>query len=467
MFNKLTITVFALVLSTFNIRAQNKNEVMNLSLQECIDYALANNATIKNAKLDREIADRQVKQTIADGLPQINGNIDLAYNFNIQTTPIPDFISPSVYGVLFQESVIPQRDLGDPQVFPAQFGTKYSGSATLSLEQMIFNGSYFVGLQAARTFTELSRKDHIKSEIDIVEAVTKAYYSVMVTQERQELVNKNYYRLDSLLKETSALYDNGFAEKIDVNRVKVQFNNIKVEFDNFQRTLDLTKAILKFQMGMPQDQPVNVPMKLKDVQFDLITEDEFSDFNYGNRIEYSQLQTNKDLVELDAKNTRVQYLPSIDLYGRIGATSGAQATSDLFNFNDNWFELGVVGVRMNLPIFDGFRKHNIIQQKKIQAEQIDNSFVQLKNSIDLEIKQSSINYDRSVDNMVLQKENMELAEEVYNVSKIKYQEGVGSSIEVTNADADYKEAQTNYYDALYSALIAKVELEKAYGQLNK
>ena len=461
---KQKLTTLLLVFVTQFVAAQGDN---NFSLQECIDYALQNNADLKNRALDREIAERQVKQTIADGLPQINGNVDLSYNFKIQTTPIPDFISPSVYGVLFQEGVIPTRDLGDPQIFPAQFGTKYSGSASINLEQMIFNGSYFVGLQAARTFTELSRKDQIKTEIDVIEAVSKAYYGVIVMKERQELISKNYYRLDSLLRDTKALNENGFAEKIDVNRVQVQFNNIKVEFENFDRTLELAKALLKFQMGMPQSESLTLTTYLEDIQFDLTSPEPDNEFNYKDRIEYSQLETNKELVELDAKNTRVQYLPRIDLYGRLGATSGAQTTSDLFNFQDNWFELGVVGVRMSVPIFDGFRKSNIIQQKKIQIRQIENSFEQLKNGIDIEVTQSSINYDKAVDNMVAQKENMDLAQEVYDVAKIKYQEGVGSSIEVTNADADYKQAQTNYYDALYSALIAKVELDKAHGKLKK
>ena len=204
----------------------------SFTLEQCIDYAMEHNENLLNAALDREIADARVRETIADGLPQINGNLDLAYNYKIATTPIPDFISPSVYGVLFQESLLEPRNLGDPAVFPAQFGTKYTGSATIGLEQMIFNGSYFVGLKAARTYTELSRKDQVKSEIDVIEAVSKAYYLLLVNEEQVALLNKNYNRLDSLLRDTKALNKYGFAEKIEVNRVQVQFNNVKVERDN-------------------------------------------------------------------------------------------------------------------------------------------------------------------------------------------------------------------------------------------
>ena len=439
----------------------------SFTLEQCIDYAMEHNENLLNAALDREIADARVRETIADGLPQINGNLDLAYNYKIATTPIPDFISPSVYGVLFQESLLEPRNLGDPAVFPAQFGTKYTGSATIGLEQMIFNGSYFVGLKAARTYTELSRKDQVKSEIDVIEAVSKAYYLLLVNEEQVELLNKNYNRLDSLLRDTKALNKYGFAEKIEVNRVQVQFNNVKVERDNIKEFVSLSKALLKFQMGYPQREELEISESIDDLIFESVSNDIADSFDYQQRIEFSQLMTNMELNELDVKNTNSQYYPEINLYGTLGSTAGAQSSSDLFNFDDNWFGLGVVGLRMSVPIFDGFRKSNIIQQKRIQARQLDNNKAQIENSIDLEIKESNTNYKNAIDYMVAQQENMVLAEEVYNVAKIKYYEGVGSSLEVTDADTEFKTAQINYYTALYDALVAKVELQKAYGILNK
>ena len=425
-------------------------------LQQRIDYALKNNVNVINAGLDQQMADAQVRQTMADGLPQINGNIDLAYNFKVPTSFLPAILIPEEF-----------RDPSTPPdgFVPVNFSTKYTGAANISAQQMIFNGSYFVGLQAARTFTQLSYKKKIQTEIEVIEVVTKAYYNLLIMKEREELVDRNYARLDSLLNETQIMFDNGFAEKIDINRVKVQFNNISVQKQNFDNMLALSNDLLKFQMGMPLSAELQVTGTINDIDFRGIEEQIANEFNYDDRIEYQQLETNRDLVDLDIKNTRVQYLPRFDAYGTLGATSGAQSTSELFDVQDNWFELGVVGLKMNLPIFDGFRKSNMIQQKKIQRQQIDNSFEQMKNAIDLEIRQGITSYESAVDNMVVQKENMELAEEVYRVAKIKYEEGVGSNIEITNADADYKEAQTNYYDALYAALVAKVDLEKAYGKL--
>jgi outer membrane protein TolC len=261
------------------------------------------------------------------------------------------------------------------------------------------------------------------------------------------------------------LYENGFAEKIDVNRIKVQFNNISVEQQNIAKSVALTKALLKFQMGMSPKEPLELEDQIENLVFREVPEEVFEDFDYDRRIEMSQLETSQQLAQLDIKNIKMRYLPNIDLYGTLGATAGTQSTENFFDVSENWFDYSAVGVRMNIPIFDGLRKSYQIQQRKLKVQQLENEEELLKNNIDVEIQQSATNYQRSVDNLAAQIENMALAEEVYNVARIKYNEGVGSSIEVTNADADFKEAQTNYYNALYEALVAKVDLQKAYGVL--
>lgn len=428
-------------------RAQSTPVLM--SLEECIQYATTNNQNIKNADLSLDISRYKVGEILADGLPQLSASADLSYNFKLPTS----FIPAEFFG-------------GEPGTFqPVQFSPAYNGSAGIDLSQMVFDGSYFVGLKASRTYTELARKDKIKSEIDVIEAVSKAYYLALVNHDQMELIEKTYGRLDSLLRDTKAMQQAGFAEQIDVDRIKVQYNNAEVEKENFGRALELSYALLKFQMGMDINTPLELKDRIADIEFNVLDENFGSDFNYDDRIEYSQLQTNLDLVNLDIKNTQVKYLPKIDLYGRLGASTGAGSFSDLTSFGDTWFGLGVVGMRFNVPIFDGLRKSRMIQQKRLQAKQIEFSQDQLQKNIDVQIKQARTNLQKSVDNMVAQKENMELAENVYRVAKIKYEAGVGSNIEVVNADAAYKEAQTNYHSAVYNALVAKVDLEKAFGKL--
>jgi outer membrane protein len=190
------------------------------------------------------------------------------------------------------------------------------------------------------------------------------------------------------------------------------------------------------------------------------------EFKLENRIEYSILQTQERLALLNIKRVKVEYLPKLDLYATIGGVAGTGQVSNLFNIGNDWYSFGLVGLRMNIPIFDGLRKHYTIQEKKAQLSQVYNSYDLLKSSINLELQQTKVVYDNSVSNMNMQLENVNISEDVYNVTKTKYQEGVGSNIEVINADADYKEAQTNFFQALYQALLAKVDYDKALGKLN-
>ena len=346
-----------------------------------------------------------------------------------------------------------------------KFGTKYVGRATFNLDQMIFNGSYFVGLKASRTFTELSRKDLISSQTDLVIAIKKAYYSVLVGTERLALVEKNVARLDSLLTQTRAMYTNGFAEKIDVNRVQVQYNNIITAKKTATIGLEVGLKLLKFQMGLPMAQAIVLSDNLETIRLQVLSDEFTKNFLYSNRIEYSKLEVNEALTKLDIKNTKVQYLPTLDFYGNYGVSYGTSSFSNFVSFGAQWRDLGTVGIRANLPIFDGLKKSNQIQQKKIALEQIGNTKILVKNQIDMEQEQSTLSFGNSLETLKSQTLNMELAQEVYTVSVIKYQQGVGSNIEVINADASYKEAQTNYYAALYDALIASVDVEKAYGKI--
>jgi outer membrane protein TolC len=218
-------------------------------------------------------------------------------------------------------------------------------------------------------------------------------------------------------------------------------------------------------MGLPVTEKIELTDELETLKFQTLSEDFGKDFQYSNRIEYNLLQVNKTLVELDIKNTKSQYLPNLNLFGSYGASYGTGAFENMIQFGANWRTLGTLGISANVPIFDGLQKSRIIQQKKTRLNQIENSLELVKNQIDLQQEQASKTFQSYVNTLRTQRENMKLSEEVYNVTVIKYQQGVGSNLEVVNADADYKEAQTNYYSALYDALIASVELEKAYGKL--
>lgn len=442
------IILLTITSSLFEVHAQ---QAVNLSLGECVTYALENNEQISIAQFEKEIADAEVRKTVSLGLPQANINSGLNYNFE----PAKSLIDISTFD--------PTVPVGTEQ--EVSFAQDYDGNFGLSIDQLIFDGSYFVGLQAARTFRELSAKDHVKTKIDIVEAVSKAYYNALITQEQLDLLQTNLERLDTLLYETSKMYEAGFAEKLDVDRIRVNYNNVKVEHSRLSQLQNISVKLLKFQMGMDLNQPVILTEKLEDVEVK-VPVIPTSNFDYSQRIEFSQLLTNESLAYLDMKNNKVQYLPKLDASFGYGWNTASPESSRLFR-GRRWLDYGTIGISASIPIFDGFLKSNKIQQNKLQVKQIQSQMSFLKKSIDLEIEQSQINLTSQLETLDVQKQNVDLAQDVYDVTKIKYQEGVGSNLEVIDADASLKEAQTNYLNSLFDAITSEIELKKALGILYK
>lgn len=452
------LITFGLLISFSALAQPNRGAVdssQSYTLEACLAYAFENNENIKVAELEKAIARADVGITKAQGLPQIDFTTVYTNNFAVPTVYLPAEAGSAFPGNGGNGST-------DEEV-ALRFGIQNQANAQISASQMIFDGSYFVGLAAARTYVELSQKDFQMSKIDIAEMVTKSYYTALVNQARLQLIEGDFNRTDTLLRETKLMYENGFAEKIDVDRLSVQYNNVKTERERVRRNAELSYLTLKFQMGMPIDQDIVLSDRLSDIEFDPEIEAE-QNFEYDHRPEFSKVQVNRDLVQLDIKNTRVQRLPKITLTANFGYNTGTDDFSRIINF-DRWNELGAWGVNLSLPIFDGLRKFHQVQRSKVQMQQLGLQSNYLKNSIDLEIARARINLENSKEQLANQQENYELAQEVFRVSKIKYQEGVGSNIEVINAENSLLAAETNYFQALYNALIAKVDLKKSLGVL--
>ncbi len=423
------------------------------SLDECLTFALEHNENIIIANLEIEAARAKTGEYISTGLPQIDASAAVNRNFILRRTWVD--------GSNFDPSV-PEGTL-----IQLEFGTPYDAEYGVGLTQMIFNGSYFVGLKASKTYQELSKKDHIKSKIDVVESVTKAYYSVLVNEMLLETVNSNYTRLDSLLKETTIMYDNGFVELLELNRLQVEFNNIQTQKVNSERAVEISKELLKFQMGMPVEFDLEISQTLSDLDFNLQEELDMK-HSFQRRIEYSRLETSRQLAELDMRNNRAQYLPKIDLVASWGMNAGVKDFGTLGEFGNNrvWTDYQITGLTLNLPIFDGLYKSKKVQQNKIQLKQLEYQRMMLENSIQMEVTQYRKTLQNNLDQLESQEKNMDLAQSVYNQAKIKYQEGVGSNLEIIDADNSYKQAQSNYFNALYDALISHVDYQKALGILS-
>lgn len=463
------ILVFSLPILTM---AQEK-AASSFTLEKCIQYALENSIRAKNAQLDQQIANAKVKETIGIGLPQISGTSSIQHN-----PQLPRFFTtwtgtPGITGDL---SGVPGIKPGDAIAAKNPFQLPSSGTASLTLNQLIFNGSYLVGLKAASTFKDLSVKTTEQTQQDIIQQVTKAYYAVLINKERTKLFDNNLGRVDSLLRNTIALNKNGFAESIDVDRVKVTLNNLRSERDKFRNLNELGLQLLKFQMNYPQDQPIEIEGNIADVQVDPIATMDRNGFDYHNRPDYKVLEVNYRLQQLNIKNQYAAAVPVISAFGTLGSSTQSPNIPGIFQTNssiddvaglgpDKWYGFSQIGVSLNVPIFTGLSRSFRIQQEKLRLMQMDNNFINLKNSIDFEVEQSSISFENAILALGAQKENQDLAGNVARVTKIKYEQGVGSSLEVTDAENSLRTAQTNYYSALFDAMVAKVDLDKAYGRL--
>ncbi len=422
------------------------------SLQQAIDYAMQNQRDVKNALLDEQIAKQQVKEIASAGLPQINSSLDEMYFFA--------YPPQASFGGDFAGLSLPK----EYQVF--RMGVKNKFGLSVDATQLIFSGEYLLGLKASKVYVELSTRSTQRTKIETVSAVTKAYYTVLINEERSKLLDANVTRLKRTLDETKALFDNGLVEKIDHDRLSVSYNNLLIEQEKVNRLLGMGIYFLKFQIGMDMNARLTLTDKLTDLKFEATEVVPTDKFDYTKRVEYGLFETQLHLAQLDFKRRKVAYLPTIAAFGNFSSATFRET----FKSTDNgtaWYSGAYVGGKLSLPIFTGLQRNAQYQQTRLKLEQAENNLTYIKQSIDLDLASSAITLQNANSAYVLQKKNIETAEEVVRVSKIKYDTGVGSNLELITAETALKEAQTNYFSALYDALVAKIDYERANGNIIK
>lgn len=461
------------VLMLVLLLAGHANAQQTFTLDQCLDYALKNSIHVQNAVLDEEIATARVKETIGVGLPQISATASLVHN-----PKLPRFFTTytGANGFVGDLSGVPGIQVGDVIAAKNFFQLQSSGGASITANQLLFNGSYLVGLQASAVYKDLAIKAGNQTKEQIIQQVMKAFYGVLINKERISLFDNNIARVDSLLKNTKALNQNGFAEAIDVDRIQVTLNNLLVERNKFLNLNELGIELLKFQMNYPMEQTLEVLGSINEVQINSNLDQYKEGWDYKERPDYQVLETNRRLQTLNVKNQYAAFMPTLNAFATLGYSTQSPQIGGLFKTNSNiedngslgpdkWYDYSQIGVSLNVPIFSGFQRHYKLQQEKIALKKIDNGFKSLKNGIDLEIRQSSLTFENALATLQAMQANMDLATKVANVTKIKYEQGVGSNIEVIDAENSLRQAQTNFYGALFDAMIAKVDLDKAYGKL--
>ena len=442
---RLLFTVFTGLFVTAHAHAQQVN---SFTVQQAVDYAKQNSVQVKNALLDYKIQEQTNREITATAYPQLNGTGTFQNFINVPTSLIPASFTGGAPGTFF----------------PVRFGTKYNTSGGFDASQLLFDGQLFVGLKARSAALSFYTKQTEVTEEMISVNVQKIYYQLVVGRQQMTSLDANIERFEKLLKDTKEIFKQGFAERLDVDKVTVQLNNLQTEKIKVQSQLDAGNAGLKFLMNMPQKDSL--------VLTDSITEDKIKDkiltddYKYEDRKEYQLLSIGKRLGELNIKRYKMSNLPTIAAFGSFSKNALRQE----FNFfkggsEGPWYTTSLVGLKLNVPIFDGFARHARIKKAKLELEKTTNNLEQLTGAIDNDVVQARLKITAAVVTMDNQKKNMQLAEQVYNTTKKKYEAGLGSNQEIYNAQAELKVAQNNYYAALYDAIIAKIDYNKAIGKL--
>jgi outer membrane protein TolC len=432
------------------VSAQNQNATSNFSLQQCLDYALNNNATLQNAKLDQEIAKEKVKEIFGSGLPQINFAGNLNYFIEFPTSVIP------------ASAFIPSAPAGEYLAF--QFGLPMNSTAGFNASQLLFNGEFLVGMQASKAYAELMGRTLKRTETEILLQVTKAYYLALTNEERIKTFNYNIERLEKLFSDTKAMHQQGFVEQLDLDRLTVSLNTLKIEKQKMEAYTTVGYQLLKFQMGMPISQ--TLILTDTDLEKNLKLESEL-DAPVGNRIELKLMDSQRRLNELELHRIRASYLPSLVA---IAAADYQAYRADFGNIffkpvTNRWYPQVLVGLQLNVPIFKGMSTHAKATQAQLNLKKTENDRAQVIRGIEVEVANARTQYANSLKNLSSQKENLKLAKEVARVTQLKYEQGVGSNLEVVTAESEYRSAQTQYVNTLFETLSAQVDLKKANGSL--
>jgi len=442
----LPLLIISLIIS-HGLFAQSTDSTMKLSANEAIEFALSHQKDVLNSALDMKISEARVNEIIGIGLPQINGSVDLKDFFELPT------------------NLIPGEFVGQPGTYyPIKFGTQWQSSVGITASQLIFDPSYLIGIQATRTIRELSGKNATRTRIETAANVYKAYYSLLLVRERRKVIDANVARLFKLKKDTKALYTNGFVEKIDLDRVNLAYNNLVSEKEKMDNIEKATENVLKFQMGITIGNNIELTDSLDITKVKNLTSEE-NTADVSKRIEYNILETQLRLQEYNIKRYKVGYYPSLVGFSNVSTTAQRSA----FNILDptrKWYPTGLLGATLNIPIFDGLQKHAKIRQCEMERDKIKNEIGNFENAATLQIRNSRLTLQDAIRSLDIQEQNLVLAKDVVRTSKVKYDQGVGSNLEVLDAETSLKEAQSNYYNAIYSAIIAKIDYEIAMGNIH-
>lgn len=438
------------LLASVGVKAQTA-ENTKFSLKQAIEYALKNGYSVKNAATDIEIAKKKVEEIRGIGIPQLKADASFQ---NFLQVPV-SIISANAFNPAAPEGAY----------LRIPFGVKYNANIGYTASWLAFSGEYLVGLQASKAYVDISQTTLRKSEIEVKENVIKAYNLVLILKENQRILSENIFSLNKSIEQTQAYNKEGFVEELDVDRLKLLKNNLSTTLATLEQQMVIAEKLLKFQMGFD----VNAPIALSESLEDLITiartgVDQEPKFDPKNNIDKLLLDKAMQLQKLDLKRQQATYLPTLSTFY---TWKESRITNDFNQLNDNTFRVPggtIFGVNLSMPVFQGFSQSSKVKQAKLGVKKLEVQQTQVEQGIALSSAQSYTAYVAALNNVNNSKESVSLASRIRDRSNIKYQEGVGSSLEVIQAENDLLSSQANYISAIQQLLDARVSLDK---NLNK
>ena len=449
-FNMKRIVILSLLLAQLPLRAQ---EVKQFSLQEALAFTEQNNLSYLNAQYDVQIAQETVKQTTSYGLPQVSASAGFQQYLNIPGNWVNNFTKTPGSSA--------------PDFIFLRFQQEFSSNAAFSVSQLIFDGTYVVGLRASKAFMGMSDLLKQKALRDAQLNVAKAYVTAVSTQKNLDLIQTNITLLEKSLYDVTEMNKEGFVESLDVDRLTLSLRNLKLQKEKLENAILITKNALKMQMGLSLETEIELTEDLEKLENSLSVDDiAKSSFSSSNRIEHKLLEQSITLGNLDKQRYKASSLPSL-----VGFYQNQKSTlRSEFNFfqsnlpvNNSWVPSSVYGFNLRVPIFAGGLTQSKIRETNIKIEKAKNDMANFDRYASFEYTNAINSYEVNIQQAINQKENLVLAQKIYDKANLKYKEGVGSTLEIMQAETELRTANNNYMNAIYDLVISKIDYRTTTG----
>lgn len=444
-FNKKGLASLLVVLFVSNAAmAEEKNAY---SLEQAIVYALQHNHKNKNALVDIEIAKKKVWETTAIGLPQLNAEAGIQ-----KFLDIPVNLAPA-------NSFNPQASADE--LVELQFGLNFNNSAGFTLSQLIFDGSYIVGLQAAKTYKALSVNNQVKTEVEVKNNVTQSYYTVLAVVENISVLQKSLDATKKIHQETKALYEAGLVDEQSFDQLTLNVNMLKTSVGIAEGQLRFAKKLLKLQMGMDVNNSITLTEDIDALLAALNTTKE-QKFDLSNHVDYNMIETDVKLKELSLKKERYAFFPSVGAF-LSHTQQNMSNTFDVFS-GGKWFPSTILGATVKLPIFASGARLSKVGQARLELEKSLETAKEVEQGLIYQAQLAESNFETAQETFQNQKDNVDLANKIYDKTVVRYKEGLGSSLELTQAQTQMLAAQGDYIKSVLDLLNAKANMDKSYGK---